>query len=118
MQKIIERIKIQQEVMGYAHMIERSPELRMDYGRDIALALTKEVSEVLDEMPWKPWKPLYDQPCNQSRASREIADIIVFAVVLHLTLCPGRSLEESMQEVLSKVDERIKTTNYGKQGEL
>jgi hypothetical protein len=118
MRQIIERIKIQQEIMGYAGMIERSPELRMDYGRDIALALMKEVSEVLDEMPWKPWKPITEQPCNQVKASREIADVIVFAVVLHLTLCPSCSLEEAMREVLKKIDNRINTQNYGKQGEM
>jgi NTP pyrophosphatase (non-canonical NTP hydrolase) len=118
MRQIIEKVKFQQEFMGYADMIERSSELRMVHGRDIALALIKEVSEVLDEMPWKPWRPLREQPCNQAKASHEIADVIVFAVVLHLTLCPGQSLEEAMQEVLKKVDKRIETQNYGKQGEM
>ena len=118
MQEIIERIRNQQKLMGYTEMIQHSPEARMDYGRDIALALVKEVSEVLDEMPWKPWKSLWTQSMNEKKASLEVADVIVFAVVLHLTLCPGYSLEEAMQEVLDKIDNRVKTTNYGKQGEL
>ncbi len=119
MQEIVKRIESQQRVMGYLDFAWKSEQNRMQYIREIVLALVKETSEFLDEVPWKPWalpsntKSQYDT----EKANLEICDIIVFAVVLHLTLDPETSLEEAMEQTLTKIDNRI-NSGYGPKEKL
>ena len=111
MQEIVKRIKAQQKAMGATDIINRSLADRMQYIRNISLALVKETAEFLDEVPWKPWGNITEQHFDQSAASLEVCDIMVFAIVLHLTINPEASLEEAMERTLTKIDNRIKN-NY------
>lgn len=113
MQEIIKRIKAQQSAMGYTEHINQSEENQIDYVRDVTLALMKEVTEFLDEVPWKPWKATDEQNFNKYNATYEIADIIIFAIVLYLTVNPDLPLEMVMGFTLDKIDERIKQ-GYGR----
>ncbi len=117
MQQIIDEIKELQTVMGYTDYINKNADNRLSYGRNISLALVVELVEVLQNVPWKPWKSLFDQKLDCESASKEIADVIVFAVVLHLTFCPHSNLEDDVWEALKKVRKRVENENYGKQGE-
>lgn len=112
MQEIIKRIKAQQKAMGYTDFIDQSEENQVDYIRDITLALIKETTEFLDETPWKPWKKKDEQHFHRANAIHEICDIIVFAIVLHLTVDPDVPLEMVMGLTLDKIDERI-NNGYG-----
>jgi len=112
MQEIIKRIAEQQKTMGHTDMINQSEENRIDYIRDITLALVKETTEFLDETPWKPWKSVEEQEFNPISANCEICDIIVFAIVLHLTIDSDVPLEKVTEITLNKIDERLKT-GYG-----
>ena len=64
MQDLIQRIARQQKDMGYKQLIDESMYNRIDYARDITLALIKETTEFLDEIPWKPWKSPEEQELN------------------------------------------------------
>jgi len=99
--------------MGYIDFINESEKNRLQYTRDVALALHKEVSEFLDEVPWKPWQPVYAQHVDRDAAAKEICDIIVFAIVLYITTDPDMPLEEAMNRTLTKINDRIKS-GYGK----
>lgn len=114
LQDIVDRIFKAQNDMGYIEKINSSIEDRMDYFRDIALALIKEVSETLDETPWKPWRNLYDQPLDKDKAALEVCDIIVFAAVMYIILEPSMPLEDSMEITLAKNEKRIKLEDYGR----
>ena len=113
MQKLIDHIRKQQDLMGYKQFCESSRENQSEYIRSISLALHKEVSEFLDEVPWKPWVPFEDQYLDIYAATTEICDIIVFALVLYITLDPPYSLEEVMEATLAKIDSRI-NNGYGR----
>ena len=102
-----------QKQMGYETFIKESEANRLQYTRDVALALHKEVSEFLDEVPWKPWQPVYAQSIDKEAAAKEICDIIVFAIVLYITTDPLVSLEEAMMRTLTKIQLRI-DSGYGK----
>lgn len=109
MQKIVDRIKAQQEKMGYIDFFNQSPDGRIAYIREVTLALVKEAMEFLDETPWKPWGKKADRAeYNLEAAALEICDIIVFAIVLYLSLHPTIPLEEAMERTLAKIDERLK----------
>ena len=56
--ELIAKIKQQQTAMGYRRLILGNKFYRLRYIREISLALQKEVSEFLDEIPWKPWRAL------------------------------------------------------------
>jgi dimeric dUTPase (all-alpha-NTP-PPase superfamily) len=107
-ENLYERIKLQQEEMGYAALIDDSTPGQMDYLRDVSLATVVEIGEFLNEVPWKPWKPLTAQSFDKVKAAEEICDILVFVIVLFISLRPEESLETIMERVLSKVDKRIK----------
>lgn len=96
-----------QDKMGYLGFINESLENRLDYTRDVTLALIKEATEMLDELPWKPWKSLDEQTCNGEKAADEVTDIFVFAAVLYMIIKPQESLEERLVRTLSKINERI-----------
>ena len=113
-EELINRVKAQQQAMGYTTMIECSEDLRWSYIRDITLALVKEAAEFLDEIPWKPWMPIEAQPCDKEKAVKEICDIFVFNTVLFLSLGTDLNLNDLLEKTLNKVDNRIKN-GYGKQ---
>ncbi len=110
--QMFKQIQELQKKMGYDNFTE---EQRWTYFRDISLALIKEVSETLDEVPWKPWVPIVSQTYNEEKAAMEIIDVMVFSFVLWYTLNPAISIEEAWQKTLDKIEKRIKQTNYGKQ---
>ncbi len=111
---MLKQIQEQQKAMGYIFDPWDEKE-KWAYFRDISLALIKEASEVLDEVPWKPWKPIKSQTFNEEKAALEICDVMVFSFVLWNTLDPAISFEEAWQKTMDKIETRIKKTNYGKQ---
>lgn len=115
MQRLIDRIHQQQKDMGYTAFCAESRENQMQYVRDIALALQKEVSEVLDELPWKSWVATDKQQENTEWALNELTDVMVFNIVLWVTLNPDKKFDFDyiMERTLQKIENRIKETNYG-----
>lgn len=113
---LIKRIKSQQDAMGYTEYIEESVENRMDYLRDISLALIIELVEMLQCLPWKPWKSIEEQRKNTDvkEASKEYSDILVFLIDILLIINPAMDLEKVMRDTLAKIDNRIRN-NYGRQ---
>lgn len=114
MQKIVTKIYELQERMGYIEKIMTSIEDRMDYYRDVTLALIKEAMEALDETPWKPWRGVFEQQLDRDAAAIEICDVIVFAIVLYIILEPSIALEEAMEKTLAKIENRINEEGYGR----
>lgn len=112
--EMVQRIKAQQDKMGYTDYINSSPAARMDYMRDITLALIVEAVEMLQELPWKPWKPMSGQPLNIKKAEEESVDVLVFLIDAMLIINPEMDLEEVLTQVLDKIDKRI-ANKYGKQ---
>jgi len=113
--KLVERITQQQKDMGYHDLCRQSKDFRMAYIRDITLALQKEVSEFLDEVPWKPWKAVNKQALNENAAALELMDIIVFTIVLYVTLHPkDADIDVLMDMTMNKIENRIKS-GYGLQ---
>jgi hypothetical protein len=80
--KILDQQIKHQTLLGVAPEKFTSAEAKLQYIRNTCLALHKECSEFLDELPWKPWVALEDQQYNQSAAAEEIVDIIIFALNL------------------------------------
>jgi len=113
LEQLIRNIKHLQKHMGYIDFINESEENRLQYTRDVALALQKEVSEFLDEVPWKPWQSINAQHSDKNAAGNEVCDIIVFAIVLYIITDPDMPLEEAMNRTLTKITDRIKL-GYGK----
>jgi len=114
LQELIQRIKDQQKAMGYHSLCENSKDFRMSYIRDITLSLQKEVSEFLNEIPWKPWKAINKQHYDKHRAALELMDIIVFTIVLYVTLNPDADIDYYMEATMTKIEQRIKN-GYGLQ---
>lgn len=112
--ELLTRIKAQQDSMGYTAYIEAGFENRMNYLRDLSLALVVELSEMLQNLPWKPWKAIEDQPYDLNKANGEYSDIMVFLIDIFLTLNPTLDLEAFLSATLDKIDKRI-TEKYGKQ---
>ena len=104
-----------QKQLGYIKP-DMTFEESISYVRDLALALTVEISEALNCLPWKLWKPVREQNFWRTEFTKEVADIIVFAIDLMLVIAPDIDLEEVMSETLGKIEYRIKNQNYGKQG--
>lgn len=113
-EEIVNKIKAQQEKMGYTAYINVGIKERMNYLRDISLSLIVELAEVLQELPFKPWKAIEDQPCDFVKAEEESVDIFVFLVDLMLIINPCIDLEGAIMTVLQKIDSRI-AEKYGKQ---
>ena len=113
-EEIVNKIKVQQDKMGYTAYINVGLKERMNYLRDISLSLIVEVVELLQELPFKPWKAIEDQPCNFAEAEKESIDIFVFLIDLMLILNPCIDLEGAITAVLQKIDSRI-AERYGKQ---
>lgn len=121
MYEIVNKIYDLQCQMGYLGpdgTATQSIEDRIDYFRDITLALVKEVMEALDEVPWKPWRSIFEQSLNTKKAVYEICDILVFTIVLYLILESPISLEEAMGQTLAKIEKRIKEEGYGRKEKL
>ena len=114
MQKILNRIKQQQKDMGYYELTQKSDSFKWSYIRSITLALHTEVSEFLQEIPWKPWDAIENQPLDIIAAGEELMDIMVFTFVLWLTLSPSIDLEDAMEQTLVKIENRIKH-GYGRE---
>lgn len=75
MQETFEKIAEHHKNMGFEY---DSVEKKMEYFREFTLGLFKEVSEVMDNVPWKPWKHVYQQNINIRGATEEIVDCLFF----------------------------------------
>jgi hypothetical protein len=97
-----------QERMG--HDFEAmSTEERMRYFRDQALALIKEVTEVMDTVPWKPWATYpADAEINDGEYVEELADVLIFFLNLLLVgdVHPDR-LVEAVDRKITKNQVRL-----------
>lgn len=78
-----------QETLGY-DFDTMSDEHRVQYIRDMVLALTHEAHELLDTVQWKPWATGYVGPViDDLEFEKELADIFTF--LLNLALVGGIS---------------------------
>ncbi len=70
--------------------------------RNLSLALHVEMTEFLQELPWKPWKPWYYQPNRPMKAKEELVDVFIFLLDLWLHL--GGEAEDLMSMTHRKLD--------------
>ena len=94
-----------QIAMGKGPTSFDSVDEKMDYLRDLCLALNVEVSEFLQELPWKPWCPSSGQKCDEYAAGNEVVDIIIFALNLWINLGnfqPGMCADELIKRINQK----------------
>jgi len=103
--EIIDKVKEQQEYMGFTYSV--------DYIRDLVLAAHMELSEVLNELPWKPWKPAEAQNYNPEAAAKEVVDVIIFCLDIIISLKQEDNIENLVGETLKKIDLRLQGGNYG-----
>lgn len=89
---------LQKETYGFdlRLVIERR---RVEYIRDQALALTHEVHEALDEVPWKPWRNNF-QEFYTERYLDELVD--VFAFLMNMMLATGADPAELAKVIEEK----------------
>lgn len=75
---------------------------RIAYIKDMAYALIKEVTEVVDETTWKSWATYPDGLLiNQDAYLRELADCQIF--LLNLMLASGITADELVTAALAKI---------------
>jgi len=111
-QELIKRIKEQQRAMGYLSAIRLSEDAKIEYIRNLALALQVEIAEFMQEIPWKPWDPGVLLDGQKERAAMELVDVLVFWCDLWIALDPQIPIETAIEETLKKIDKRI-NTGYG-----
>jgi len=72
------------------------------YIREQALAIIKEVTEALDETPWKPWATYpIDAEINEDAYVGELADVLIF--FLNLMLAGDVSERRLLDAVRAKI---------------
>lgn len=114
MQKELEKIIELQKAMGYYDLCRESETFRMEYLRNITLATHVELTEFLQEVPWKPWSQ--DKPMSEAQkviAAYELTDVLVFTLVLWAILNPDVEIDKAMKYTFGKIEKRIKEINYG-----
>ena len=79
----------------------------------MVLAAHVELTEVLQELPWKPWKPEELQSNNKAKAAKEVIDTIIFCFGVIIALGLESSIENLFGETFLKIDKRIQEENYG-----
>ena len=86
---------------------------QIQYIRDLTLATHVELTEFLQELPWKPWKPrkpITDQIFRYDRAKDELVDVFIFVLNLWTALRADDCLSEA---ILSKIDKNMARLQTG-----
>ena len=94
-----------QIAMGKGPTSFNSLDEKMDYLRDLCLALNIEVAEFLQELPWKPWCDSSGQKNDEYLAGNEAVDIIIFALNIWINLGnyqPGECANELIKRINQK----------------
>ena len=115
--QLIDQVVVLQTELGYPPNEFESAEKHMQYIRDLCLALNVEVTEFLQELPWKPWRVLADQKYDQKKAAEELADIMVFVLNLwvHLGAYPkDKCANELVKQVTRKQNKNAARLTSGR----
>lgn len=82
-----------------------------DQVRTYAFALSKEASELADELGWKPWK--FEQPLDIEKILGEFADVTAFySLFLHFIMCAtGATYEQVAEAYIQKSETNIRRAN-------
>lgn len=112
MQKELDKIIELQKAMGYYDLAQQSETFKMEYLRNITLATHVELTEFLQEVPWKPWSPGEMTESQKVGAAYELTDVLVFTLVLWATLNPDVDIDKTLQATFEKIENRIRS-NYG-----
>jgi dimeric dUTPase (all-alpha-NTP-PPase superfamily) len=81
-------------------LIHKTFESKMDYIRDLVLGLQVELSEFLNEIPWKPWKSINKQNFNNIRAMEELVDCFIFLFDIWVVM----QVNQIDKEFVNKID--------------
>lgn len=82
---------------------------RLEYLRTQVLAAVKELTEVLDEFPWKPWRKS-QLPERRDKAVEELVDVLAFTANMLVML--GVDGDELTEKYKAKVRENV-DRHYG-----
>lgn len=74
---LMQRIEQYQKFFGHERK-DKTVEQRRDYVNSLVLGAQIELTEMLQEMPWKPWRTIEDQHSNHSAAAEELIDAMIF----------------------------------------
>lgn len=74
--------------------------------RNMVLAATVELTEVMAESPWKPWKPENYKKVNKQRVIDELADVQIF--ILNIMLHHDIYSNEVQDAIVEKQAENIR----------
>lgn len=99
-------IRVYHRKLGYDYT-NATPEERMKYFREHALALYQEVSEIVNSTPWKPWRCVEDQMFYMQNVPKEIVDCIFF-------LGSISEIFEISPEELSITFNKVLASNYAR----
>ena len=113
---IDEQIRLQ-NAMGHPPGDYPSAEHKLRYLRELCLALHVEVSEFLQEIPWKPWCTLGTQRYNPKAAAEELADVMIFTLNLwiHLGAYPkGQCADELVKQIARKQNKNTARLKSGR----
>ena len=115
--KLIDQVITLQTELGYPPGEFESAEAHMQYVRELCLALHVEVSEFLQEIPWKPWCTLGTQRYNPKAAAEELADVMIFTLNLwiHLGAYPkGQCADELVKQIARKQNKNTARLKSGR----
>lgn len=94
--------------LGYNYALLTNIYDRMQAWRNTHVAITQEVAELTDSVPWKPWRPVKQQTFDTNNARREIVDILFFLGSFCEILCiPPEALETEFKRVMANNYKRI-----------
>ena len=105
LERVIQTQRDYQEALGKGVDSFQSAEAKMQYIRDLCLSLNVEVTEFLQELPWKPWRKLQDQHYDKHAAADELADMMIFIINLWIHLgvyTNGACTDELLKRITQK----------------
>lgn len=102
--------------MGLKEIWEQQEKFNKDIDKDdinnirvFCLAAMVELSEMLQETPWKPWKK--NQEFNKVLAKEELIDVMHF--IVNLALCLGMTYDEFDFMFMEKNKVNFRRREYG-----
>lgn len=109
MDELLKLIKTHQIEIG-----QHPPKNRIEYIRNLTLAAHVELTEFLNELPWKPWKEYPDNFTDTEAASEELADVFIFLLDLWLALGTTEDLEFIISRKIKKNIKRLDKGDHKK----
>lgn len=108
MKELLYEIKKHQTLIGKYPLTSQDEQLQ--YIRDLTLAAHVELTEFLQELPWKPWIKKKHQQFSTNDAAGELVDVFIFILNLWTALDTRLDLEQFIAE---KIDLNIERLNTG-----